>query len=169
MSYSAPGCSTNCAPTGAVSGVSRRSGCFPAAHWRTSSQPVTTKVLWSACQIAAERAGLDNRRIHPHTLRHCFATTFLTGADLRTVQILLGHRDRGHHRLLHLSQRHLSATPSRVDALTLTQGGEAELNNRPRGDGRHCSLRAGRHLPDTATQVGSTGNARKVLDVQSIK
>jgi integrase len=38
---------------------------------------VTTKVLWSACQIAAERAGLDNRRIHPHTSRHGFATHLL--------------------------------------------------------------------------------------------
>lgn len=45
---------------------------FPGNRWHTSSQPVTTKVLWSASQIAAERAGLDNRRIHPHTLRHCF-------------------------------------------------------------------------------------------------
>ena len=43
---------------------------FPGNRWHTSSHPVTTKVLWSACQIAAERAGLDNRRIHPHTLRH---------------------------------------------------------------------------------------------------
>jgi site-specific recombinase XerD len=47
---------------------------FPGNRWHTASYPVTTKVLWSACQIAAERAGLDNRHIHPHTLRHCFAT-----------------------------------------------------------------------------------------------
>ena len=118
---------------------------FPGNRWHTSSHPVTTKVLWSACQIAAERAGLDNRRIHPHTLRHCFATHLLeAGADLRTIQILLGHRDLEVTTVyLHLSQRHLSATASPLDALTLSsQGGQqAQLNNRPlAGDGRHCSL-----------------------------
>jgi integrase/recombinase XerD len=62
--------------------------------WHTSSRPVTIKVLWSECQIAAERAGLDNRRIHAYTLRHCFATHLLeAGADLRTIQMLPGHRD----------------------------------------------------------------------------
>jgi site-specific recombinase XerD len=67
---------------------------FPGNRWHTSSHLVTTKVLWSACQIAAERAGLDSRQIHPHALRHCFATHLLeAGADLRTIQILLGHRD----------------------------------------------------------------------------
>ena len=98
---------------------------FPGNRWHTSSHPVTTKVLWSACQIAAERAGLDNRRIHPHPLRHCFATHLLeAGADLRTIQILLGHRDLEVTTVyLHLSQRHLSATASPLDALTFSQGG----------------------------------------------
>ena len=98
---------------------------FPGNRWHTSSHPVTTKVLWSACQIAAERAGLDNRRIHPHTLRHCFATHLLeAGADLRTIQILLGHRDLEVTTVyLHLSQRHLSATASPLDALTLSSHG----------------------------------------------
>ena len=98
---------------------------FPGNRWHTASHPVTTKVLWSACQIAAERAGLDNRRIHPHTLRHCFATHLLeAGADLRTIQILLGHRDLEVTTIyLHLSQRHLSATASPLDALTLSSKG----------------------------------------------
>ena len=99
---------------------------FPGNSWHTSNRPVTTKVLWSACQIAAERAGLDNRHIHPHTLRHCFATHLLeAGADLRTIQILLGHQDLEVTTVyLHLSQRHLSATASPLDALTFSsQGG----------------------------------------------
>ena len=37
---------------------------FPGNRWHTASYPVTTKVLWTACQIAAERAGLTNRHIH---------------------------------------------------------------------------------------------------------
>ena len=99
---------------------------FPGNRWHTGSQPVTTKVLWTACQRAAQRAGLEQKRIHPHTLRHCFATHLLeAGADLRTIQMLLGHRDLEETTIyLHLSRRHLSATGSPLDALTIREQGE---------------------------------------------
>ena len=43
---------------------------FPGNRWRTASHPVSTKVLWNACQRAAERAGLEHKRIHPHRRNH---------------------------------------------------------------------------------------------------
>lgn len=67
---------------------------FPGDRWHTSSRPITIKVLWLACRQAAARAGLEHKPIHPHTLRHCFATHLLQAdADLRTIQVLFGHPD----------------------------------------------------------------------------
>jgi site-specific recombinase XerD len=103
---------------------------FPGDRCHTASHPVSTKVLWYACQQAAERAGLEHKHIHPHTLRHCFATHLLeAGADLRTIQMLLGHRDLEETTIyLHLSRRHLSATGSPLDTLTIRGEGEPAQN-----------------------------------------
>jgi site-specific recombinase XerD len=94
---------------------------FPGNRWHTANRPMTTKVVWRACKEAAERAGLGPA-VHPHTLRHCFATHLLeAGADLRTIQILLGHHDLEETTIyLHLSKLHLNATPSPLDQLQLT-------------------------------------------------
>ena len=93
---------------------------FPGNRWHTGNQPITTKVIWAACRQAATRAGLGDE-IHPHTLRHCFATHLLeSGADLRTIQLLLGHRDLEETTLyLHLSNARMSATASPLDQLKL--------------------------------------------------
>jgi integrase/recombinase XerD len=83
-------------------------------------QPIDLKTPRNACQAAAQRAGL-RQPVHPHTMRHCFATHLLeAGADLRTIQILLGHSSLKETTVcLHLSKRHRSATPSPLDSLQL--------------------------------------------------
>jgi site-specific recombinase XerD len=92
---------------------------FPGTQdgWRTD-RPLTSKVVWEAVRFAARAAGI-NRRVSPHTLRHSYATHLLeAGADLRTIQVLLGHADLTHTTVyLHLSPRHLQAAPNPLEHL----------------------------------------------------
>jgi integrase/recombinase XerD len=83
--------------------------------WR-ADQPITTKVVWEACREAAQRAGIT-KRVSPHLLRHSFATHQLeNGADLPTLQALLGHTDlKPTSVYLHLSERHLKAAGTPLD------------------------------------------------------
>jgi site-specific recombinase XerD len=71
----------------------------------------------------ARKAGI-HKRVYPHMLRHCFATHMLeTGADIRSVQVLLGHaRIESTTTYLHLSSAHLRATPSPIDLLGTPAG-----------------------------------------------
>ena len=87
---------------------------------RNAEQPISDKTVWNVCRAAATRAGIQ-KKIGPHTLRHSFATHLLeAGADLRTIQLLMGHERLEHTTLyLHLSQRHLHAAVNPLDQLTI--------------------------------------------------
>jgi site-specific recombinase XerD len=88
--------------------------------WR-SDVPMTDKVVWYACKRAAETAGIT-KRVSPHTLRHTYATHLLeAGADLRTIQLLLGHAEIKHTMVyLHLSQKHLHSVANPLDSLEIS-------------------------------------------------
>ena len=89
-------------------------------NWR-ADKPLTPKVVWDACQFAARRAGIK-KRVYAHLLRHSYATHLLeAGADLRTIQLLLGHVRLEHTAVyLHLSRRHLQAFPNPLDAMQVS-------------------------------------------------
>ena len=93
---------------------------FPGKINHCGDQPISTTTVRHACSRAAQRAGLQ-KHVHPHTLRHCFATHLLeAGTNLHTIQLLLGHNDLKETALyLHLSQRHLHAAASPLDSLPL--------------------------------------------------
>lgn len=52
---------------------------------------ITRETLWRVVDEAARKSGLAGK-VHPHTLRHCFATHLLShGANIRAIQEMLGH------------------------------------------------------------------------------
>jgi len=100
---------------------------FPSNYRK--DRPIDTKTVWHACQKAAQRAGLQ-KRVHPHTLRHCFAThLYEAGTDLRAIQVLLGHEDLKDTLIyVHLAIQRLNATASPLDSLS--------INDKPIGENR---------------------------------
>src|SRR3954454_23077378 len=90
-------------------------------------RPITDGAVYEACEEACRAAGLD-KHVTVHTLRHSFATHLLeAGTDLRTIQLLLGHRSLNTTaRSVHVATGALQSTPLPRDRLRF-----------PRAEGRH--------------------------------
>lgn len=74
--------------------------------------------IWLIVHRAARKVGLE-KRVHPHTFRHSFATHLLqAGADLRSVQSMLGHRSVSTTQIYtHLDRVHLASVHQRFHPL----------------------------------------------------
>jgi site-specific recombinase XerD len=102
------------------------------SYWRTrrpkgwlfpgsdSGRPISVKAVFMACRSVAQKAGLA-KSVHPHLLRHAFATHLLeAGVNLRAIQILLGHAHlETTARYLQVSDVSVRSTLSPLDSLEL--------------------------------------------------
>lgn len=86
-------------------------GLLPGSH-------ITREGINDACTLGAKRSGLT-KPVTPHSLRHAFATHLLEyGTDLRTIQLLLGHRSLSTTaRYLRMATSRVCATRSPLDLL----------------------------------------------------
>ena len=91
-------------------------------HWlfpgERPEKPITRNAVGRACRVAARRARLA-KPVSPHALRHAFAVHLLeAGTDLRTIQLLLGHRSlQTTARYLQVATSTVCSTASPLDLL----------------------------------------------------
>jgi integrase/recombinase XerD len=90
---------------------------FPGAR---PGQPISVKAIFLACRKAARAAGIA-KSVHPHLMRHAFATHLLeVGTNLRTIQILLGHANlETTARYLQVADVNVRGTTSPLESLRL--------------------------------------------------
>lgn len=85
---------------------------------RDGVRPLSRQSVVYACHRALKAVGIS-KNVSPHTMRHSFATHLLEGgADVRTIQVLLGHRSVTTTALYtHVSQATIRKTKSPLDRL----------------------------------------------------
>jgi integrase/recombinase XerD len=99
---------------------------------RDRTGPMLRRSAQNIFYRAKRRAGLERGQCL-HTVRHCFATHLLeAGVNLRTIQILLGHKSLNTTSLyLHVSQKQLTELQSPFDLLRLPQPQDLPPDNGP--------------------------------------
>jgi site-specific recombinase XerD len=96
---------------------------FPGRRSEVADPHLTRAVVHKVLAKVARAAGIT-KTVSPHTLRHSFATHLLeSGADIRTVQVLLGHaRIESTTTYLHLTTARLRQVPSPIDLIGTERG-----------------------------------------------